>query len=190
MRVGIAHHLGWAVAVTSSAAYEVVDRRRIELIEPGVAAAPIHHEGKPLDDAATATGMSISTTPVTSSHANSSWGSGPRGPSARPRATLRPPWGKTSGWHSRNDHRRLIGRTNRECREKRSGRRHRPPAPSSKITVDQSSLPPPWWPESSLPHCGPSCRRWRRWRHCRRWTKQRRPCMRGQWRARPRRTVR
>jgi hypothetical protein len=31
-----------------------VDRRRIELIEPGVAAAPIHHEGKPLDDEATA----------------------------------------------------------------------------------------------------------------------------------------
>jgi len=54
MRLGIAHHLGWAVAVTASAAYEVVDRRRIELIEPGVAAAPIHHEGKPLDDAATA----------------------------------------------------------------------------------------------------------------------------------------
>ena len=54
MRVGIAHHLGWAVAVTASPAHEVVDRRRIELIEPGVAAAPIHHEGKPLDDAAAA----------------------------------------------------------------------------------------------------------------------------------------
>jgi hypothetical protein len=54
MRLGIAHHLGWAVAVTASPDYEVVDRRRIELIEPGVAAAPIHHEGKPLDDAAAA----------------------------------------------------------------------------------------------------------------------------------------
>jgi len=32
--VGIAHHLGWAVAVTASAGYEVVDRRRIELIPP------------------------------------------------------------------------------------------------------------------------------------------------------------
>ena len=32
----------------------MVDRRRIELIEPGVSSAPIHHEGKPLDDAATA----------------------------------------------------------------------------------------------------------------------------------------
>ena len=52
MRVGIAHHLGWAVAVTASRDYRVVDRRRIELIEPGVAAAPIHHEGKPLDDTA------------------------------------------------------------------------------------------------------------------------------------------
>ena len=52
MRVGIAHHLGWAVAVTASAGREVVDRRRIELVEPGVAKAPIHHEGKPLDDGA------------------------------------------------------------------------------------------------------------------------------------------
>jgi hypothetical protein len=53
MRVGMAHHFGWAVAVTASADYQVVDRRRIELIEPGVPTAPIHHEGKPLDDAAT-----------------------------------------------------------------------------------------------------------------------------------------
>jgi hypothetical protein len=53
MRVGIAHHFGWAVAVTASADYQVVDRRRIELIEPGVPTAPIRHEGKPLDDAAT-----------------------------------------------------------------------------------------------------------------------------------------
>ena len=54
MRLGIAHHLGWAVAVTASADHKVADRRRIELIEPGMAAAPIHHEGKPLDDAAAA----------------------------------------------------------------------------------------------------------------------------------------
>jgi hypothetical protein len=54
MRVGIAHHLGWAVAVTASADHRVVDRRRIELVEPGMPAAPIHHEGKPLDDDATA----------------------------------------------------------------------------------------------------------------------------------------
>ena len=53
MRVGVAHHLGWAVAVTASADYQVVDRRRIALIEPGMPTAPIHHEGKPLDDAAT-----------------------------------------------------------------------------------------------------------------------------------------
>ncbi len=51
MRVGIAHHFGWAVAVTASAGHRVVDRRRIELIEPGMPTAPIHHEGKPLDDA-------------------------------------------------------------------------------------------------------------------------------------------
>ena len=47
MRLGIAHHLGWAVAVTASAHHKVVDRRRIELIEPGVPTAPIHHEGGP-----------------------------------------------------------------------------------------------------------------------------------------------
>jgi hypothetical protein len=54
MRLGIAHHFGWAVAVTASADHQVVDRRRIELVEPGMATAPIHHEGKPLDDTATA----------------------------------------------------------------------------------------------------------------------------------------
>ena len=47
MRLGIAHHLGWAVAVTASADHTVVDRRRIELIEPGLPPAPIHHEGGP-----------------------------------------------------------------------------------------------------------------------------------------------
>src|SRR3954452_13112045 len=50
MRAGIAHHLGWAIVVTASADQQVVDRRRIELIEPGMATAPIHHEGKALDD--------------------------------------------------------------------------------------------------------------------------------------------
>ena len=63
MRVGIAHHFGWAVAVTATPDFEVVDRRRIELIEPGLPAAPIHHEGgahemhgsdRPPDDAALA----------------------------------------------------------------------------------------------------------------------------------------
>ena len=47
MRLGIAHHLGWAVAVTASADHAVVDRRRIELIEPGLPNAPVHHEGGP-----------------------------------------------------------------------------------------------------------------------------------------------
>jgi hypothetical protein len=45
MRLGIADHYGWAVAVTASSDHEVVDRRRIELIEPGLPVAPIHHEG-------------------------------------------------------------------------------------------------------------------------------------------------
>ena len=55
MRLGIAHHFGWAVAVTASADHEVVDRRRIELIEPGLSTAPIHYEGRHLDDEALAT---------------------------------------------------------------------------------------------------------------------------------------
>jgi hypothetical protein len=59
MRIGIAHHYGWAVTVSASPDFQVVDRRRIELIEPGLPAAPIHHEGgthethssgEPLDD--------------------------------------------------------------------------------------------------------------------------------------------
>ena len=54
MRVGIADHLGWAVAVTASEDHEVVDRRRIELVEPGISAAPIHYESQRLDVAATA----------------------------------------------------------------------------------------------------------------------------------------
>jgi hypothetical protein len=54
MRLGIADHLGWAVAVTSSADHEVADRRRIALIEPGITAAPIHYESHRLDVAATA----------------------------------------------------------------------------------------------------------------------------------------
>jgi hypothetical protein len=54
MRLGIADHLGWAIAVTASADHEVVDRRRIELIEPGISAAPIHYTRGRLDVAATA----------------------------------------------------------------------------------------------------------------------------------------
>jgi hypothetical protein len=51
VRLGIAHHFGWAVAVTASADHTVADRRRIELIEPGIPSAPIHHRaGKALDD--------------------------------------------------------------------------------------------------------------------------------------------
>jgi hypothetical protein len=53
MRVGIADHFGWAVAVTASADHEVVDRRRIELVEPGLTAAPIHYESHRLDVPAT-----------------------------------------------------------------------------------------------------------------------------------------
>lgn len=54
VRLGIAHHFGWAVAVTATDDHKVTDRRRIELIEPGMPAAPIHHDAKGLGDAATA----------------------------------------------------------------------------------------------------------------------------------------
>jgi hypothetical protein len=51
--VGVADHLGWAVAVTSDGDHSVVDRRRIALVEPGVSPAPIHYERGRLDVAAT-----------------------------------------------------------------------------------------------------------------------------------------
>ncbi len=54
MRLGIADHLGWAVAVTAGAGHAVVDRRRIELIEPGVSPAPIHYDRGRHDVAGTA----------------------------------------------------------------------------------------------------------------------------------------
>jgi hypothetical protein len=54
VRLGIADHLGWAVAVTASADHQVVDRRRIELVEPGITPAPIHYESRNLDVAGTA----------------------------------------------------------------------------------------------------------------------------------------
>jgi hypothetical protein len=47
MRLGIADHLGWAVAVSASTDGTVVDRRRIELVDPGLPAAPVHHKGGP-----------------------------------------------------------------------------------------------------------------------------------------------
>jgi hypothetical protein len=47
LRIGIAHHLGWAVVVSASSDHHVVDRRRLELIDSGLPAAPIHHIGGP-----------------------------------------------------------------------------------------------------------------------------------------------
>jgi hypothetical protein len=49
MRVGIAHHFGWAIAVTATADHRVVDRRRIDLVGPDLPAAPVHHVGGPWD---------------------------------------------------------------------------------------------------------------------------------------------
>jgi hypothetical protein len=54
VRLGIADHFGWAIAVTASADHEVVDRRRIALVEPGITSAPIHYESRRLDVATTA----------------------------------------------------------------------------------------------------------------------------------------
>lgn len=45
VHLGVACHFGWAVVVTASKDHDVVDRRRVELVEKGVAPAPIHHEG-------------------------------------------------------------------------------------------------------------------------------------------------
>ena len=52
LRLGIADHFGWAVVVAATAEHEVVDRRRIALVEPGVTPAPIHYDSPRLDAAA------------------------------------------------------------------------------------------------------------------------------------------
>jgi hypothetical protein len=54
MHLGLADHLGWAVAVTASADGTVVDRRRLQLVGPGVSPAPIHYDRGRLDLAAAA----------------------------------------------------------------------------------------------------------------------------------------
>ena len=56
--LGVADHNGWAVCVTVAASRGVplvVDRRRVDLIEPGVPSQPYHHEtvGMPLPEAET-----------------------------------------------------------------------------------------------------------------------------------------
>jgi hypothetical protein len=51
VRIGVAHHLGWAVVVTATDDHDVVDRRRIELIDAGVPAVPFEHDTKGLTDA-------------------------------------------------------------------------------------------------------------------------------------------
>lgn len=52
LRLGIADHYAYANIVVADANHDVVHRARIELIEPGVAAAPIHVEGNAYDDVA------------------------------------------------------------------------------------------------------------------------------------------
>jgi hypothetical protein len=52
VRVGLFDHFGWAVAVTADDDHIVVDRRRLELVEPDVTPAPIHYDADEHDDAA------------------------------------------------------------------------------------------------------------------------------------------
>lgn len=51
--VGVADHAGWAVLVTATVDGRLHDRRRIELLDPGLPALVYHHaaQGLPLDDA-------------------------------------------------------------------------------------------------------------------------------------------
>lgn len=51
--IGIADHAGWAVAVTVAPGGEVIDRRRLVLLDPALPCLPHHHDaqGLPLDEA-------------------------------------------------------------------------------------------------------------------------------------------
>jgi hypothetical protein len=46
--IGVADHAGWAVLVTALGNGTVLDRRRVELVEEGLAVMPHHHEGQKL----------------------------------------------------------------------------------------------------------------------------------------------
>lgn len=49
--VGVSDHAGWAVLVTVTPAGELIDRRRITLIDAGLPALPHHHEAQALPPA-------------------------------------------------------------------------------------------------------------------------------------------
>jgi hypothetical protein len=51
--VGISDHSGWAILMTVTARGELLDRRRIELVDEGLPTMPHHHDGQriPIDDA-------------------------------------------------------------------------------------------------------------------------------------------
>ena len=46
--VGVSDHAGWAVLMTVSDGGVVLDRRRVELVEPGVPVMPYHHDAQGL----------------------------------------------------------------------------------------------------------------------------------------------
>ena len=47
MRLGVAHHLGWAVVVVADDDHRVVARRRLDLLDRDLPVAPVHHRGGP-----------------------------------------------------------------------------------------------------------------------------------------------
>lgn len=51
--VGVSDHSGWAILMTVTARGELLDRRRIELVDDGLPTMPHHHDGQkmPIDDA-------------------------------------------------------------------------------------------------------------------------------------------
>lgn len=51
--VGVSDHGGWAILVTVAGDATVLERRRVELVDPALPALPHHHEGQalPLDQA-------------------------------------------------------------------------------------------------------------------------------------------
>lgn len=49
-RVGVADHAGWAVLMTVARDGRVLDRRRVELVEPGLPSLPHHHDAQGLPE--------------------------------------------------------------------------------------------------------------------------------------------
>jgi hypothetical protein len=46
--IGVSHHNGWAVFVTAAADGTLIDRRRVQLLDPELPVMPFHHDGQGL----------------------------------------------------------------------------------------------------------------------------------------------